>query len=310
MRAVLAPLALALLLTSPALAQKKAKTPVRPKAKAAAASVPAPPAKVTLGLVRDRRTDGSFFKKLEINLELPDVPAADVAAARTVVRSAVDDTGRNLVPDDSGKGGLQDTRQGSPGEPVAKAEPTKVTVELRNPSRKAIVVKSVTGEIELYMPRKDPNGVATVTGFMTRAGVPLQDPALKANGLEITVVSKAQLEAEKQRRIGNLKRDLKAKGVAADTTNEMVADFASEFLKPEEGNIVLKVRGPEGLIHQICYLNPAGEEKFVSTSEKQGFTVLSTWGEKPAPDWRLRLKMKTPRTLARFSFALKDVALP
>jgi len=310
MKIVLAPLALALLIGPTALAQAKGKAPTKAPAKAPAASAPAPPAKVSLGQVHDRRSDGSFFKRLEIDLELPDVPAADVAAVRTVVKSAVDDTGRNLVPDDSGKSGLQPTQQGRPGRAAEKPEPTKVTLELKNPARKANVVTSVTGEIELYMPGKDPSSIATLPKFAAQAGKPLADPALKANGVEITLFGKEQLEAEKKRQLEKLKQDAKKKGTAADTLEEMVADFSSEFLKPEEGEVVLKVQGPEGRIHEIVYVNAAGEEKRAMMSEKRGFTVLSTWGEKPGPDWSLRVRMKTPKSLARYSYALKDVPLP
>ena len=310
MKSVLAPLALALLIAPTALAQSKAKAPAKAPLKAPEPMASVPAARVSLGQVRDRRSDSSPFKGLEINLELPEIPAADVTAVRTVVESAVDDTGRNLVPDDSGKGGFRPTQSGSFGAPAEKPQPSGVTLELKNPARKANVVRSVTGEIELYMPGKDPNGIATVPKFMAQAGTPLTSPALKANGVEISVVGKAQLEAEKKRELDKLRQDAKKKRTAPEALEEMVAEFNSEFLKPEEGEVVLKVKAPEGRIHEIAYVDGAGEEKRVSMSEKQGFTVLSTWGEKPGPDWSLRVRMKTPRTLARYSFALKDVPLP
>lgn len=310
MKVVLASLAIALLVGPTALAQKKTKTPPRESLKVPAPLASIPAAKVSVGQVRDRRSDESPFKGLEINLELPEIPAADVAAVRTTVTAAVDDTGRNLIRDDAEKGGFQPTQMGRFGGSSGTSGPTRVTLELKNPARKANAVKSVTGEIELYMPGKDPNSVATLPKFMAQPGRPLVDPALKANGVEITVMGKDQLDAEKKRQIEKLRQDAKKKKMAADTLEEMVADFSSEFLKPEEGDVVLKLKAPEGRIHEIAYVDGAGEEKRVSTSEKQGFTVLSTWGEKPAPDWSLRVRMTTPKTLARYAFALKDVALP
>jgi hypothetical protein len=310
MKTVLAPLAFALLIDPTALAQAKAKAPARAPLKAPAPLAYVPPAKVTLGQVHDRRSDGSFFKRLEINLELPDIPAADVAAARTVVTTAVDDTGRNLVPDDSGKGGLQPTQQGRFGGSAEKSEPLKLTLELKNPARKANVVTSVAGEIELYMPGKDPTSIATIPKFTAQAGRPLADPALKANGVEIALVGKEQLEAEKKRQLEKLKQDANKKKIAGETLEEMIAEFSSEFLKPDEGDVVLKVHAPEGRIQQIVYVDAAGQEKLASMSDKQGFTVLSTWGEKPGSDWSLRVRMKSPKTLVRYSYALKDVPLP
>jgi hypothetical protein len=310
MRIVLASLALALLTSPTALAQKKAKPPAKTPLSAPAPISSVVPAKVSVVQVHDRRSDGSFFKRLEIDLELPDVPAADVAAARTVVTAAVDDTGRTLVPADSGKGPLQPIQQGRPGASGDKPERARVTLELKNPARKANVVASVTGEIELYMPGRDPNSVATISKFTAQEGKPLSDPALKANGIAITVMGKDQLEAEKKRLLEKLKQEAKKEGIKGEALAERIADFSSEFLKPEEGDIVLKVQSPEGRIQRMVYVDPAGEEKPASTSEKQGFTVLSTWGEKPGPDWSLRVRMNTPKTLVRYSCALKDVPLP
>lgn len=306
MRIVLAPLALALLVAPPALAQKKGKA----AAKAPAASAPAKPANVKLALVHDRRNDTGFFNRLEINLELPDVPAADVTAVRTTVKAATDDTGRNLVPDDSGKSGMQPTQTGREKDPAAKPEPVKVMLELKNPSRRAAVVKSVTGEIELYMPGKDPNGVASVPKFLAQPGKPLASPALKTNGVEITVLGKDQLEAEKQVMLNKVKQDAKKKGIKGEQLQEMLTERSNDFLKPEENDVVLKVKAPQGRIQQFAYLNAAGEEKLVGASERQGFTILSTWGDKPGPDWGLRVSLNTPKTLARYSYALKDVPLP
>jgi hypothetical protein len=310
MKALLAPLALALLLSPAAPAQKRAKPPAKAAPPAPIASSSLPPVKVALGQVHDRRSDESPFKGLEINLELPEIPAADVAATRTVVKTAVDDTGRNLVPDDSGKRGLQPTLSGGPGRSAEKPEPTRLTLELKNPARKASVVANVTGEIELYMPGRDPNSVATIPKFLASAGRPLASAALRANGVEIIVMGKEQLEAEKKRRLEELKQEAKKQGIAGEALEERIADFSSEFLKPDEGDVVLKVQSPEGRIQEIAYVDAGGQEKRVAAMQRQGFTVLSTWSGTPGPDWGLRVRMKTPKTLARYSFALKDVPLP
>lgn len=301
MKTLLASLALVLLVSSTAPAQTKGK----PSAKAPAP----PPAKVALGQVRDRRSDGSFFKKLEINLVLPEVPAADVAAARTVVSAAVDDTGRNLVPEDAGSTTLQPLSNSFGSEP-GKPEPAQVVLELKNPARKAGAVASVAGEIELFMPGRDAGAVATIPKIAAQAGKTIADPALKANGVTIAVLGKEQLDAEKKRQVEAFRQAARKDGFAGDELAERVAEFTSNFFKPEEGALVLKVKAPEGRIHEMVYVDAAGEEKRASTSEESGFLVLTTWGEPAAPDWSLRVRMKTPKTLVRYSYALKDVPLP
>jgi len=309
MRILLAPLALVLLSSSPAFAQKKAKAPAKTGLAVPAPLAATPAAKVTVASVHDRRSDTSVFKKLEIELELPDVPGADVTATRTFVTAAVDDTGRNLVPEDAARG-VSAMPMGRMPRSEEKPAPARVTVELRNPARKATAVSSVAGEIELFMPGRDPNGTATLPKFLSQPGRPLADPALKANGVEVMVLGKEQLEAEKRRQIDKLRADAKKQKISGERLEAMVEDLSYGFPKPEEGEVVLRVKAPEGRIQEIVCLDPAGEEKRVSTSEKQGFILLSTWGDKPAPDWSLRIRMKTPKTLARFAYALKDVPLP
>ena len=63
----------------------------------------------------------------------------------------------------------------------------------------AKALKEVSGEIELFVPSRDPNGEARIERFPSLAGKPAAHPALRANGVEISFVSKAQLDAERKK---------------------------------------------------------------------------------------------------------------
>lgn len=290
--------ALGLLAAPGAEAQKKSP----PKAPGSAA-----PVEVKVGQVNDRR--GSFAR-CAISLELPSVPSSEVGAARVLVRKAVDDTGRNLVPEDAAEKRMEPTRAGRFGAEEAGQDPLSLTLELKNPARKATVVKEVRGEIELYSPGKDPDAVATVAKFLAGAGQPLKSPALAANGVSITVVTKAQLEAEKKTQAEKKRQEAKKDGIAGEMLESIVSGFLDMFFTPGEDDVVLKVADPRKRVLDIAYVDASGEEKTVGRMEREGYTVLSSWGEKPGPDWGLRVKMQTPKTLARQVFVLKDVALP
>lgn len=287
---------------SPALGQNAPKPPAR-------ATVP-PQTKVAVGPVHDRRSDVSPFRKLEITLELLEIPAAEVAAARTTVTTAVDDTGRDLVPEDSGGEGLQPARPPRAEPEAVKARPAEVVLELKNPARRATAVTTVAGEIELYLPGRDPAAVATIPRIAARAGKPVADSALKANGVTIAVLGKEQLEAEKKRRLESLKQAARKDRISREELQGRIDEFSAGFPQPEEGTLVLKIASPEGRIHDLAYVDAAGEEKFVSASEESGLTLLASWGESPGPDWGLRVRMKTPKTLVRYSYAVRDVPLP
>lgn len=266
-------------------------------------------AQVTIKRVNDRRTSGKFFKELAISLELPKVKASDVAAARVLVKSAVDNTGRSLVDPEKQEPRLESTQSGWVSDDANA--PAMVSLSLLNPERKATSVKEVQGEIELFMPGKDPNSVANIPKFLSFSGKPLTHKALKANGVEMTLLSQAQIDAEKKK-IGDAKRkEYAAMGYEGESLESAVSSSLEYTLRLDEGELLLRIKDPNKRIQEISYM--AGTEaKRVSTSEEQdgAFVKFSTWGDKPQPDWDLRVSMKTPKNTVRQVFSLRDVALP
>lgn len=253
--------------------------------------------------VMDRRSSGSFAQFV-IGLEIPSIQSTDVAASRVIVTAATDDKGTNLVNTEQEPSLDQNMR------PQA-SKPASVSMALRNPDRKATRVREVRGEIELYMPGRDPNSIADIAKFMSLSGKPLAHKALKANGIEIAMISPAQIEAERKK-LGDAKRaELKDTGYDAETMDSIVSSYLDSTLRVEESDVLLRIKDPNKRIQDISYIDAAGETRQVSRNDnEQGFTVLSTWGDKPAADWKMRISMRTPKNLVKQPFTLKDVALP
>lgn len=271
----------------------------------------ATPIEVSIKQVNDRRTNGSFAS-LTIGLELPKISSRDVEASRVLIAAATDDSGRSLLDPEASEPQLEPNFRGSmTGRDDKVPPPATVNVTLKNPDRKAKTVKEVRGEIELYMPGKDPNSVAEIAKFMSSSGKPLTHKALKANGVEISLVSTAQLTAERKR-LSDAKRKeyIEAGWTPGEDLDSMVKSYSESLLTVEDSDILARIKDPNGRIQDIAYIDAAGELKRISTRTDEGFTYLTTWGEKPQPDWKLKVSMKTPKNLVRYSFALKDVALP
>jgi hypothetical protein len=55
--------------------------------------------RVSAGTIEDRRTTGRFFAGLEIELKLTGDDVADAKSARIVLKKAVDETGRDILPE-------------------------------------------------------------------------------------------------------------------------------------------------------------------------------------------------------------------
>ena len=295
----------------PAAAQTKGKGPAPSKPAAAKPSPPAP-ANAKVVSVQDRRTAGSFAT-CRLGVELPDFPAHEVKAARVVVTKAVDDLGTMLLPDDAAEARLEPTQRGqfSGPEKGKPAPPTIVFPEMKNPPRKAKALKEVSGEIELFVPSRDPNGEAILARFLSLAGAPVANAALKANGVEITILSKAQLGAERKKREDAERAKAKKEGVTdPETISSMVENELYSFPKGEEGEVVLKVKDPRKAIQEMKAFDAEGNRVFASDMEEKGFRVLKFWNEKPKADWSLRVEMRSEKSLVRQTFVFRDIPLP
>jgi hypothetical protein len=262
---------------------------------------------VNVTQVNDRRSSG-HFAQLVIRLELPKIKTGDVAASRVLVSSAVDDSGASLVDTEAGEPQLEQNYQ-SPDPDMGK-NPVSVAVNLKNPARKVTKVKEVRGEVELYMPSKDANSIAEIPKFLSMSGKSLSHKALKANGVDIALVSPQQIAAEKKR-LGDAKRkEYTASGWSGDDLESMVKTYTDDLFQTDEGDLLVKITDPNQRIQSINYVDATGDVKHVSRNDADGLTKFSTWGEKPQPDWKLQVSLKTSKNTQRVPFVVRDVALP
>lgn len=268
----------------------------------------ATPLKASVVQVADRRTT-SFFSQLSIRLELDDVKASEVAAVKVRVTKAVDDTGRDLVDTEKNEPRFEPT-----GGPMSTGgdddRPASVEVTLKNPDREAVVVTEVVGEVELYMPGKDRDAVAVIPNFQSLGGKPISNRALKASGVQISVIGPAQLEAAKQKAMQAKREEAKAEGSDEEMIAWQVSNVEQSFLTPEPGEIVLMIKDPNSRIHELGFVPPSGEAQRAFTQDRDGMTVISTYGEPAQPDWGLKVSLRTPKTMKKYALALKDVKLP
>jgi hypothetical protein len=84
-----------------------------------------------------RRSDG-FFSKLEIKLKLIGDGLSDARAMRMKVARAVDETGKDLIPEKDREDKFEEIGSAGDGSP-------KFDLELKNPARRATVVEEISG---------------------------------------------------------------------------------------------------------------------------------------------------------------------
>lgn len=267
----------------------------------AAAATKAPAVSVAVGDVTDRRRNDGHFAELEIELKLEGSGIAGARAARASVNKAVDSTGRDLLKEDKK---TTDFAQGM------GDDPPRVKLSLKNPARKAVAVKEVSGTLEVFLPGRDPAALVRVDKFFSSADKPISAPGLKAAQAEVMVVSRKTYEAEKVKAEERRKKESESAGLAGAMAEGFRALFEGFFGEVGENDVLLKVTDKGNRIFGAEIFDASGKKVDGRGSMKtSGFWILN-FGEKLPADASLRIYVLTPKALVSAPFSLKDVALP
>ena len=283
---------------------------VAPKATPTPTPIPAQPVAAEFSQVEDERVAGdSGLPRTTVTVTLPGTKESEVAAMRVVTTKVVDDLGTSLVPERVNEAQFESvtSRGGDGGE---AAPPLSVTVPMKPAPRKAKVLKEVSADVELYMPSRDPAALVTVPKFLGEAGKPIVHPVLQAAGVEITVLSKEQIEAERKVYGEKKRAEAKQMGVEGEFLETTVKFAVESFLSDSWVKVWMKVKDPKNAVFDYAYVSPTGEVQGTNKSGEEGYVGLTGQGEEAGPEHGLQVQLRTPKTFARYSFTVKDVALP
>ena len=261
----------------------------------------APPLTVSAGDITDRRRNDNFFGGLEIELKIGGDGAADVRGARAVVKKAEDETGRNLLKEGAKAPEFESSMGG--GTPSLK-------LELRNPARKAKTVREVSGQVELFLPGRDPASVAKLDGFQSKMDRPAASPALKAAKAEVTVVSRKTYEAEKKKDAERRKKEAEGSGIGGAMVEAFSALFEGFMGAVEENDVLVKVDDPGKKVFDVEVVDSKGAKLDGGGSMTIGSFRILKFSEKVPADAGLKVYLLTPKSLVTTPFQLKNVALP
>jgi hypothetical protein len=207
--------------------------------------------KVSPGDISDKRTTGTFFKGLEVELKLSGPEAAECKAMRVVLKEAKDDVGNVLKQQNRhGESEFENPRMASgAGFNQDPKDLLRAKLELQNPARNA---KSFTldGTVELLVPSKDPAAVIAVE-VAKAAGKPLQNEALKGAGILLNFKAPTGSEisyaiTDPQKKVAAVEF-CSADGKPLETTGHMSSSFGGK----EDITISLENASPVGMIAKV-----------------------------------------------------------
>lgn len=259
-------------------------------------------ARILVTEVKDSRTTGQFFNDLQIKLKLIGDDVVGAKGIRTVITNAVDDTGRNLLKDESAESkspkfqSLQDSGSGP-----------EVELKLKNPARRSSVVKELSGEVQLFMPLRDPSATVLLTNFRKLAK-PVTDPALAKAGIQLTVLSKKEYET-----LAKQKEQQAAQEAEKQMGQAMLQAFRGmlgAFFQVGENDVILQITDPEEKLINAEVVNANGAViQTASTTNADDIRVMGF--EQPLPaDARLRIFLRTQKSIKVVPLKLIDIALP
>lgn len=223
---------------------------------------------------------------LTLRLEGPEIAGA-TEYGQPRITQASDDTGASLKPEPLGAGDffmpLQSGAFASSDEQAA-ARPTEVRVSLNAPQRNAAKITRVRGEVRVKAGGE--KKVVMVAGVNGRIGKRVDDPALKAAKLTVTVLDpKAQEDGE---RFG--------------------ADAG-----PGGGAVSVKITGDNSVVKQVDVVGPDGQSisQGRSTAGSGNTTVYSVMFDRELDQsMSLKIELLTGQKVVRVPIDLRDVPLP
>jgi hypothetical protein len=266
--------------------------------------------RVTAGTIEDRRTTGKFFGGLEIELKLTGDDLADARAARVSLKKAVDESGRDLLPEQKNE---EDFRKSSgSGGPDLK-------ISLKNPARGASAIKEVSGDVELFAPSRDPAATVVVDRLVSRMDKSVDSAALKAQKIGVRLVSPKVYRADAKKREAEMDAEMEKhkdqinKEAGDDKTAEalmaLVKGFAGMLNEVGDYDVILQIQDEQGKILDVEVVGKSGVIDTRGSMSSGGLKILQ-FSEKLPADAKLRFLLKTKKSLLSTPFSLTNVPLP
>lgn len=265
-------------------------------------------------VVDDRISDRMMSGGLGLALNLEGEGLDGVKSARFRLKEAKADTGQSLL----------DPKAKAPDFTDRNVNGGRVQVSLASPPREASSIR-VSGTAELFVPSRDPASVVRVPGFLSRLDKPAAAKGLKANGVELTVLSREAYAAEKKKnrldeqKIALIRAEGKERGMKdeeVDALVEMARAFEEMGGGPLPENVLLlKVARPGDEKVQEIWVETAAGEK-IETGGSQGSGREDAYLRQvemrsPLPkDAVLVVSLFTDKAIVPVPFEMKEVVLP
>lgn len=245
--------------------------------------------KVSLGLVTKWMSGGQGGPGVQVKLSSPEL--VNAKGIRALLKEAKDDAGNVLSENKPMFAGFVPLRPSQPGFQTGLQPGELQNTFALIATGKPKAIKQLTGTVEVLLPTKDPGSVITAS-FAKDAGVPLQDAALKAAGVEITLLKPSDAPTHNSTINGVPVQYWKLAYTIKDPQGKV---FAGECLDAPDGKVIAE--RPQWQFENLSHIAKTKEEYF-------SLTV------KPTAEFVLKFYLITDKSVLAVPIDLKDIAVP
>jgi len=128
--------------------------------------------------------------------------------------------------------------------------PLKVQAEVRNPSRHASFIKTLKGEVGLFLPDESNGGVLKIPDALQNPTKPIQNPKLGKYKIKLVYWSKEVYEA-KHKEVQQTKTEGLAVVKYPARSREIFGDFYSNMFSEQTNLILVLVKDPDKRVVQL-----------------------------------------------------------
>lgn len=274
--------------------------------------------KIVPGSVEDTRASTASFGGLSIELKLSGDGVPDVKGLRWSLKSAKDDQGTALFKPDP-KAKAMDFEEFS----IDRRPGPKM--RLSNPARGASSVE-VRGEVEIFVPKKDPNATQKIAAFQSRLDKPIANPTLKSAKVEITPLSPAGWKSRAANKKPPTKEEIIAEGKRRGASDKEIEEMVGMLgliaalgslgagEEPGETSVLFEVKDSEGKVLGLDVAGSDGSELHASSRSSSGGgetkMVKIDLSEKAPADAVLVVTLRTSKSVITIPLSWKEVPLP
>lgn len=252
--------------------------------------------------VKDTRTTGDFFGGLEIKLKTIGEVPSNAKGVRFTPEAATDSAGTNLLKGDENREFDDlDNFNFNNGQ-------ITITVDLKNPPRRAEYVAEISGKLELFVPARDDNAVVTVKNFRQRTEPTVQSGKLEKANVELMVLTAEQYEQMKEELQEEETSDVE--GALAKGLTEAFGAMFGGFGPSGADSVTVKCSDPDSRVVGIEFQNAAGEKIDTMSWTSVGDVATYEFSEKLPDDAQLQVHLMTPEAVVVYPLSVKEIVLP